>query len=157
MGPRIIALGQRAAGDDGVGLAVLERLRTRAGCDVELCVAPDEAALLSLLATPRQVVLVDALLREPAGAVVEIAPESLETCSRCGVSSHGLAVAQAIALARALEPETLAPRISIVAVTIGRPALLQEGLSPQVEAAVSHAAEAALVCARRDPSGLRWP
>ena len=37
---RVIALGQRAAGDDGVGLAVLAWLRARRAAGVELLEAP---------------------------------------------------------------------------------------------------------------------
>ena len=49
---RIIALGQAAAGDDGVGLAVLERLRAEGvPPDVELVRAPEDFALVHLLET----------------------------------------------------------------------------------------------------------
>jgi len=144
MGARIIALGQPAAGDDGVGLAVLERLRASVSSGVELCMAADATDLLALLATPDPVVLVDALLGEPAGGVCEVAPEALDARSARAVSSHGLGVGEAIATARALYPESIAPRISVVAVAIGRPSSYREGLSPGVAAAVDGAAALAL-------------
>ncbi|OFX19399.1 MAG: hypothetical protein A2V77_04080 [Anaeromyxobacter sp. RBG_16_69_14] len=142
MGARIIALGQPAAGDDGVGLAVLERLRASVPGGVELCVAADATDLLWLLATPDPVVLVDGLLGEPAGEVCEMAPEALD--ARSTVSSHGLGVGEAIATARALYPESMAPRISVVGVAIGRPSSYRKGLSPGVAAAVDGAAALAI-------------
>ncbi len=144
MGARIIALGQTAAGDDGVGLAVLERLRADVPGGVELCVAADATDLLWLLATPDPVVLVDGLLGEPAGQVCEMAPEALDERSACAVSSHGLGVGEAIATARALYPETTTPRISVVGVAIGRTRSYRKGLSPVVAAAVDGAATLAI-------------
>jgi hydrogenase maturation protease len=146
---RIIALGQPAAGDDGVGLAVLERLRASVPGGVELCVAADATDLLALLATPSPVVLVDALLGEPAGEIREVAPEALDARSATAVSSHGLGIGEAIATARALYPETIAPRISVVAVVIGRPSSCRKGLSPRVAAAVDGAAALAISLAGR--------
>ena len=44
---RVIALGQAAAGDDGVGFAILEEIRRRGvPAGVELTSAPDPTALL---------------------------------------------------------------------------------------------------------------
>src|SRR3990172_10144127 len=148
MGARIIALGQPAAGDDGVGLAVLERLRAAVTGGVELCVAAAATDLLPLLPTPAPVVLVAARRGEPAGEVREVAPEALDARSPSAVSSHGLGVGETIATARALYPETIAPRISVVAVAIGRPSSYREGLSPGVAAAVDGAAALALSLAR---------
>lgn len=139
---RVIGLGQAAAGDDQVGLAVIEHLRRRgAPAGVKLLTAPEPSALLPLLETPVPVVLVDAVLAAPAGEVWILEPEELELRGLSTVSTHGLGVAQAVALARQLSPLDMSPSIRLVAVSISRPRRFQQGLSPEVAAAVPRAAE----------------
>jgi len=142
---RVIGLGQAAAGDDQVGLAVIEHLR-RAGIPegVELLAAAEPSALLPLLETPGPVVLVDAVLAAPAGEVLVLEPEELESRGLSTMSTHGLGVAQAVALARLLSPGAVSPSIHIVGVSISRPERFQQGLSPEVAAAVPRAAELVL-------------
>lgn len=138
---RVIAMGQAAAGDDGVGFAVLDRLR-RDGVppDVELLRAEEDAALVDLLRTRRTVVIVDAVLGTPAGVVVDLAPDELAARGLTPMSTHGIGVVQAIALARAVAADEVAPAIRIVGVTIERPARYEQALSPAVAAAVAPAA-----------------
>ncbi|KYF91531.1 hydrogenase expression/formation protein hupD [Sorangium cellulosum] len=146
MTARIIGLGQRAAGDDAAGLAVLEALR-RQGLpgDAELVEARDASALVSLLQTPATVVVVDAVLASPSGEVLDLSLSDLAAGAPVPVSTHGLGVAQAIELARIAAPDRLSPDIRIVGVSIGRPchpeprALAELGLSPEVAAAVPRA------------------
>jgi hydrogenase maturation protease len=138
---RIVALGQPAAGDDGVGFAVVEHLRqSPASENLELLGAAEDAALVDLLATEAPVILVDAVLGEPAGRVLVLSPDDLEARGPSPVSTHGLGAARVIALARALNPETTSPSIRIVAVTISRPPGYATQLSPVVAAAVPAAA-----------------
>jgi hydrogenase maturation protease len=141
----VIALGQSAAGDDGVGLAVLEALRARGVPEgVELVRAAEDSALVALLETSAPVVLVDAVLGSPPGEVVELAPEELAPRGLRPVSTHGLGVAQALALARALAPGRIAPLVRIVAVTIAQPVEYAWELSPAVAAAAPRAVERVL-------------
>jgi hydrogenase maturation protease len=139
---RVIGLGQAAAGDDQVGLAVIEHMRGAGAPDgVELLAAAEPSALLPLLETPAPVVLVDAVLATPAGEVLVLEPEELEQRGLSTMSTHGLGVAQAVALARLLSPAAVSPSIHIVGVSISRPERFQQGLSPEVAAAVPLAAE----------------
>jgi hydrogenase maturation protease len=141
---RVIALGQAAAGDDGVGFRVLDALRARGvPPGVELLRAAEDSALVELLETPAPVVLVDAVLGSPAGEVVELAPHQLADGIQA-VSTHGLGVAQALALARTLTPNTVSPSIRIVGVTIERPVTRGWELSAPVAAAVARAVERVL-------------
>jgi hydrogenase maturation protease len=148
----VIALGQAAAGDDGAGLAVLDELR-RSGVPngVELVHAAEDSALLSLLETPAPVVLVDAVLGERPGTVLELSPDELAASGLRPVSTHGLGAVQAIALARTLSPGMISPEIRIVGITIARPARYTHALSPAVSEAVPRAAARvrALVGGRR--------
>jgi len=142
MRARVIALGQTAAGDDGVGLLILERLRTHGvPRDVELLHAPDDLALVPLLETPTPVVIVDAVLHAPAGEVLELSPQELAERGARAMSTHGVGVCAAIKLARALAPEGCARSIRIVAVSISQPQRYMQSLSPAVAAAVPRAVE----------------
>jgi hydrogenase maturation protease len=139
---RVIALGQPCAGDDGFGPAVLEHLRELAAPDrLELIHVTDATALVPLLATDAPVLLVDAVLGDPPGRILEIAPDELAGAGFQPVSSHGLDVAAAIRLARVLHRQEISPRIRIVGVTIARPLREHDGLSSVVAAAVPRAAE----------------
>lgn len=141
---RIIGLGQKAAGDDGVGLAVLDELRGRSlPQGTALLQLADPTELVSLLAEDARVLLVDAVLAWPPGVVVELAPEELSTRALQPTSSHGLGAAQAIELARTLSPGAGAD-LRVVAVTIGRPERYATALSPEVRAAVPKAADRVL-------------
>jgi hydrogenase maturation protease len=137
---RVIGLGQAAAGDDGVGLAVLDALGARGvPAGVELVRAPEDTALVALLETAVPVILVDAVLGSPAGEVLELDPAELAQRNGRAVSTHGIGVADAVELARTLVPDGVAPSIRVVAVTIERPARYEVRLSPAVAAALPRA------------------
>jgi len=137
---RVIGLGQPAAGDDGVGLAVLDALRgTPLPRDVELVAAPDASALVDLLAGADSVVLVDAVLGGTPGAVLDLAPEDLARRGAPTFSTHGISVPQAIELAQVLG-DGPPPALRIVGVVVERPSAPGVGLSPAAAAAVPAAA-----------------
>jgi hydrogenase maturation protease len=141
---RVVGVGQRAAGDDGVGPAVIDVLREEgAGEGVDLCEVNEPSALLPLLEGARRVILVDAALGGGApGTIHVLAPEALGPRDIAPISTHGMTVGQALGLARALEPEHVCQDILIVAISVERPAGLAYGLSPEALAAVPRAAEA---------------
>lgn len=148
---RVIGLGQAAAGDDQVGLAVIAHLRSMGAPEcLELLEAVEPSELLPLLETPAPVVLVDAVLAAPAGEVLLLKPDELEQRGLSTMSTHGLGVAQAVALARLLSPSVVSPSIRIVAVSISRPERFRRGLSPEVAAAVPRAAEQVLLAVSSD-------
>ena len=108
----------------------------------------EPSALLPLLddaATP--LVVVDAVLADPAGEVLDLDAGEIETRGLVSVSSHGLSVGQVIALARAMAPDAARPPVRIVAVTIARSTRGTAGLSPPVAAAIPRAAARALALA----------
>jgi hydrogenase maturation protease len=148
MGARIIAIGQRVAGDDAVGLVVLDRLRqAELPGGTELVEAGDATALIPLLETRLSVIVLDAVVGPgPVGEILELDADALEGASERPVSTHGVSVPQALALARLLSPEAVAPSVSIVGVRIPPPRRYTEGLSPGVAEAVANAAS--LVVAR---------
>jgi hydrogenase maturation protease len=144
---RVIALGQRLAGDDAVGLAIADRLRAIRPPWMEILDVPDGAALVELLSTPRVVVIVDAVIGGDAGRAIALDARALSSTGPRGlalVSSHGIDVPSAIALAEALYPTTIAPAIHVVGVTIARAPRFSEGMSVEVASAVDAAVEQVL-------------
>jgi hydrogenase maturation protease len=141
MSARVIALGQPAAGDDGVGWAVLDAIDARGVPDgVELVRAREASAILPHLVG--RVVVVDAVVGASRPGEVRVLVESeLDAAAPSSVSSHGIGVVQALALARELGQVAA---ISIVAVGIGAPRRYAMGLSPEVAAAVPRAADTVL-------------
>ena len=142
MGARVIGIGQPAAGDDGVGIAVLRHLRGGGGRDgAELVEAAEPSALIPWLQGADPIVLVDAVLGggEP-GDVLRLTPESLAGSGVQPLSTHGMGVAQAVDLARTLEPDRVAHQIWIVGVCIERPRRFSHALSTAVGRAVPRAA-----------------
>jgi hydrogenase maturation protease len=144
MGTLVVGVGQEVAGDDGVGLAVLDELRRRrVPAGTQLVHLKESMDLIDLLDRQEHVVLVDAVLALPPGVVVELSPEELSDRAAQPASSHGMGAAQAILLARTLSPGAT-PRVRVVAVTISRPDRYGVGLSPEVAAAVPEAADRVL-------------
>jgi hydrogenase maturation protease len=133
----IVGIGQLAAGDDGVGLAVARELAARGFAVRE---SADASLLLELLPAGHRVVVVDAVAGGgPPGTVMQLDPAALGT-GPTPLSSHGIGVAEAIALARTLYSDAAVARLAIVGVAIERPAAHAIGLSPAVAAAVGPAA-----------------
>ena len=102
---RVIGIGCRDRGDDGVGPAVATEVAHRigTGADVHVCSA-DPTGLMELWSGARSVVLVDAVLDgNPPGSVRVIDPKVEEIPDdACSVSSHGLGVGAVMALGESL-------------------------------------------------------
>jgi hydrogenase maturation protease len=148
---RIIGVGQQWAGDYGVGIAVLRKLREMGVASLDLVEAADPTQLIALLTDGADpVVIVDALLDEgPAGRVLLIDAQRQDPHTQHLLSTHGLGVMAAIELARIAHPDRLAQRILIVGVTIQSAGRGSRDLSPAIADAVSRAAAQALELAER--------
>jgi hydrogenase maturation protease len=133
----VVGIGQAAAGDDSVGLAVARALAARG---LETRESADASVLLPLLEAERRVVVVDAVVDGGApGSVIRIAAGALAS-GPTPLSSHGIGVAEALAIAGTLYGAGCVARVEIVGVAIARPAGAAFGLSPAVAAAVEPAA-----------------
>jgi hydrogenase maturation protease len=148
----IAGVGQRFAGDDGVGPAVIDRLRASPlPPHVALRELREPSALVALLDEPgRTLVIVDAVLADPPGEVRALDPAAVG----CGATSclfrHGLSVGHVLAFAAvARPPDGAAPEVRIVGVNIARPIRGAKGLSPAVAASVPEAARLALALLER--------
>jgi hydrogenase maturation protease len=152
---RIAGVGQPRAGDDGLGPAVVARLRARGLPDGVLALdAPDPVVLVDWLEDGTALVVVDAVVGGASpGRVHRLAPDDLTAAGLRPPSTHGLGVLDAIALARAIHPAAARARVELVVVEIDEPPpRAGEGLSPAIAASVDEAARAALAAALRASS-----
>jgi hydrogenase maturation protease len=149
----VIGLGGAAAGDDGVGLAVLDALRAaRVPPGVELMKIAEPTALVDLVEGVGLAVLVDAVVGAvSAGELVVIDARALEHGGARPLSSHGVDVVSALALARAIHGAAAPREVWIVGVGVSRVDRGTVGLSPAVTAAVPRAVDAVLACLARRP------
>ena len=152
--PRVVGIGggNSMRRDDGAGIAVVERARPLLPPDVEVRTLGGEAtSLLDAWAGADLAVVVDAVLwdRPPASGVTRIdaisEPDSVGGWG-AGTNSHGLGVAAALALGRALE--RLPPRLILLLIALAEEGH-GEGLSPTVEQHVD--AAVALLLAEVQP------
>ncbi len=151
---RIIGLGQPVAGDDGVGVAVIEALGADAlPGDVELITARDASELVDLLEGCERAVVVDAAVGGgPPGSVRVLEPSALAALSYSPVSSHGLGVAETLELVRVLSPGA-ASHVRVVAISIDAPRRYAGELSAPVQAAVCRARDVVLELVLAPPDG----
>lgn len=135
----VVGIGQEAAGDDGVGLAIARLLAARG---LEVRESADASIVLALAEAGHRVVIVDAVVADGSaapGTVLRLEPGQLASAPQ-PLSSHGLGVAEAVELARTLYGEAALAGLAIVAVVIDRPVTTAIGLSPVVAAAIEPAA-----------------
>jgi hydrogenase maturation protease len=158
---RVIGLGQPFAGDDGVGLEIVRRLREEGvPAEVEVLEASDASVLLTMLETPRPVLVVDAVVGEgEPGTIVELDEAHIGASPDRLLSTHGLDVATVIGVARHVFADRATPRVRVIGVRIAEPSLREIGLSPAVRAALSPATRAVrtLLCRHPLERGRRFP
>jgi hydrogenase maturation protease len=144
---KIIGIGQDAAGDDGIGIAVVRRLRQMHLPDgVELVERAEPSQVISQLTDGcERAVLIDAVIDGgSSGRVLQVDPFQAVACNAQLLSTHGIGLLEAIELARTLDESAMPREVKIVGVTIERPTRYQVELSANVAAAISPAAELAL-------------
>lgn len=137
---RVIGCGNPDAGDDAAGLLAVAEARPELEALPGVEVVPKASPLevVHLLDDADAVVVVDAIRtpgrgRDPGTVVrAEAGPDGLPAEIRSSLSSHGLGVAEAIALAAAIGP---APRVTVLGVEAGATAA-GESLSEAVRAAL---------------------
>jgi hydrogenase maturation protease len=109
---RIVCVGSPLRGDDAAGLLVADHVRDAAPAGVEVVSAPrDAAALLDALDGAADVVVVDAAVDVEPGRLVRHDAVAGPLPFTRDPSSHGLGVAEAIELVRALG--RLPPRVTV--------------------------------------------
>ena len=144
----IVGVGEPMGGDDGVGIAVVERLRvlgTPAG--TELHALRDPSELATVLAGAERALIVDAVLDPERVGSVRLLDGAGFAAQRRPLSTHGVDVMTAVELGRQLAAADF-PSVSFLAIGIGLPDSLTPALSSPVAAAVEGAVELALSWAK---------
>jgi hydrogenase maturation protease len=140
----LLGVGNAYRSDDGVGLVVAERVRSRVPAGVEVTLCEQEASrVIDAFEGADAAVIVDAVASggEPGELHRFDAAAAPVPARAFGSSTHAFGVGQAIELARALGK--LPPAVVVIGVE-GQRFVAGEGLSAPVEAAVEPAAEAVL-------------
>ncbi|MDY6955972.1 MAG: hydrogenase maturation protease [Pseudomonadota bacterium] len=135
-GALVVGLGTPERRDDGVGLIVVERLQEDAPAGVVIRSLPRQALdLLSLWARFERVWVVDAIQSgAPAGTCHRVQPPlPASAFGRGAHSTHGLGLAESIALAESLG--VLPAHLVVYGIEAGS-VTPGEGLTPPVAAAV---------------------
>lgn len=134
--PLVVGLGYPDGGDDAVGLSVAARLSTSGIQAVQIT---DPAELVPLLAEVDRAVIIDAVAGPwPPGTVIHMRGATLARhAPKASVSSHGMSLAGALALARVLGS---AADVHLVGIAIEPPHGFSPALSSEVAAAVDTAA-----------------
>lgn len=143
--PLVVGIGNRSRGDDGAGPEVAARVARLALPGVQVVVQDEPLALIEYFAMHDEVVVVDAL--KPAGdagrvQVWLVGADPLPVQAHA-IGSHGLGVAEAIELARALGrlPRQLT-LVGVEAQTLREGAPLSAAVSDHLGDAVQAVADA---------------
>ena len=140
----VVGVGNAYRGDDGVGLAVVERLRGAIPAGVEVLTCEQEASrVIDAIEGREAAVLVDASSSGAAPGTIHRFDASAEPVPARSFrsSTHAFGVGEAIELARALGK---LPGTVVVYGIEGERFAAGEGLSPAVDAAVETAANAVM-------------
>jgi hydrogenase maturation protease len=139
--PLVIGLGNEHRGDDRCGLEVVRVLEGRLGEGARLVEGPEDVTeLLGLWSDADRVIVIDAVRSGRApGTVHRFDLSERDLPSRLGsTSTHGLTLADAVALARSIG--RLPARMTVYGIEAG-PVAMQDGLSDPVVRAVAEVAD----------------
>lgn len=141
----ILGCGNRQRGDDAAGLLVAERLRAL-GIAAEAC-SGEISDLIEAWARADDVIVIDAVVSgAPAGTVHVWDGQHPPAFATSGGSTHGLGVAEAIELARALD--RLPSRLRVYGIE-GKNLEMGSAVSSEVERAVEEVVQRIVSEARR--------
>jgi len=133
----ILGCGNRQRGDDAAGVLAAERLRGL-GIAAEVC-SGEPSELMEAWSGAEDVILIDAVVTgSPVGSVYVWDGQHPPAFATSAGSTHGLGVAHAIELARALD--CLPARLRVYGIE-GKKFEIGSGVSPQVERAVEEVVE----------------
>jgi hydrogenase maturation protease len=140
----VIGLGNEHRGDDRAGLDVVRAVRARLGPSARTVEGPDDVTdLLALWADADRVVVIDAVRsgRAPGAVHRYVLPEETLPSRLGSTSTHGLTLADAVALGRSLG--RFPHRLVVFGIEAG-PVGMQDGLSDPVARAVAEVTELVL-------------
>lgn len=142
--PLIIGVGNEFRGDDGVGIVVARRVRSKHPARLTIFEASGEgAALMEAWKGASRVIVIDATRSgSPPGTIHRFNAHAEPLPSRFfHYSTHAFSVAEAVEMARALNQ--LPPQLIVYGIE-GKNYTAGEGLSPEVEKAAAAVVERVL-------------
>lgn len=147
---RVVGVGEPMAGDDAVGIRVIERLRAvGAPPDTELTALCDPSELATVLSGSDPVLIVDAVLDPGRAGSVELREWGALARQRHSISSHGVDTYTAVELAKTLSDPGDFPMVTLLTIAIEKPTRLTAALSALAELAVEEAVGRVLCWARQ--------
>lgn len=135
----VIGCGNPLAGDDGVGLKVIELLESRGvPPDVKTIAAGlPGLVLLKILRGSSEAIIVDAVdAGRTPGTIICCEEKDLALLGWRSLSSHSLGIGETLALGRVADPANFPQRLIFIGIQIGSIIPGKTQLSPAVEAAV---------------------
>lgn len=159
---RVIGLGNPFAGDDGVGLEIISRLRVRGATECEL-LAPAQAGaeLLDVLLDAEAVLFIDAVTSGSPPGTLHLVPlpcAGIEPRALVSLSSHGWGLVEALELMRVLGRRI--PRLMLLGVEVGSVApgaLRSEAVEGAIRTVVERFSSLGAVLAEGDRKDWRSP
>jgi hydrogenase maturation protease len=138
----VVGIGNTLAGDDGAGIRAVEMLRDRLGDAASdgillLTLEGDLLSVADMLDQADGFIFLDAVAGTPPGRIVR----SSSACRAFAPSFHQTDIGTLMARLSTLGLREPFPGWEIRGVTIDPPVFLGEGLSPEVEAALSSLVE----------------
>lgn len=155
----VIGLGNPLMGDDGLGIAVVQRLLAQWELPPDLEVVDGGTwglNLLPVIESARRVLLVDAIdVAEPPGTLVRLSRERLPRYLATKISPHEVDLRDVLALAElrgTLPDDTTAVGLQPAAVTLGDrlSPVIEDRLDVLIDAVVEHLRAAGFPCRRRE-------
>jgi hydrogenase maturation protease len=133
----IIGCGNRQRGDDGAGVLAAERLRAL-GIEAEVC-SGEPSQLMEAWRGHDDVILIDAVMTGALAGTVQVwdGQRPMQRGKSSG-STHGMGVAEAIALARTLD--CLPARLRVYGIE-GKKFEIGSEISPEIERGVQEVVE----------------
>ncbi|MGD8603437.1 MAG: hydrogenase maturation protease [Anaerolineales bacterium] len=143
----VLGLGNPILGDDGVGLVVVDRLRPLLENRPDVELGEDYwggLRLMERLVGFDRAIIIDAIVSgQPVGTVLTLSPGSVPT--QRSSSSHDVNLSTALKLGRQTGSHLPSDEnIKLIAIEAGDVYTFTEQLSPEVEAAIPSAIQAAL-------------
>jgi len=137
---KIIGCGSMLMGDDAVGCIIAQKLREMdLPGNVEVIEAGTPGInLLNLMEPGERVIIVDAVVtgKEP-GTLHIYTEEDLPKPKQMPISAHQLAIPEAIALGRQVQPEMMPDNIEVWGIDVQWPVEMKFEMSDKLKAAVS--------------------
>lgn len=138
----VIGCGNILAGDDGIGIEVVKRIRTE--CSQKMVRVIEAGVpglnLLNLMAGATKAILVDAVFAGGrTGQIYRFTDVNFPEQVIAPMSVHGIGLREALIWGRKFEPERLPGKVVIIGIQVASVERWKIGLSPQVAASVERA------------------